>query len=247
MSITVFKEWGAGIMADKIKILVADDDPAIVNILETTLALAGYEVICAGNGNEALEKARAALPQLIIMDVMMPGCNGIVATMRIREESNVPILMLSAKAEGSDRVIGLEAGADDYLVKPFLSSELLARVKALLRRYNDLGSARDNALSGVIAIGDIRLDTQNKQLSVRGDTVRLTATEYRILQLLMSHPGRVFSAEEIYEKVWNSDAFAVENTVMVHINRIRGKIEIDPRKPEYLKVIWGIGYVFEKK
>lgn len=234
-------------MADTNKILVVDDDPAIVNIIETSLTLAGYDVICACNGNEALQSARIDLPKLIIMDVMMPDCNGIVATMRIREESNVPILMLSAKAESSDRVIGLEAGADDYLVKPFLSQELLARVRALLRRYNDLGSARDNPRSGILSIGDIVLDTEKKQLIVRGDAVRLTATEFRILRLLMSHPGRVFSAEEIYERVWESEAYAVENTVMVHISRIRDKLEIDPKKPEYLKVVWGIGYVFEEK
>ncbi len=234
-------------MAEKYKILVVDDDPAIVNIIETTLALAGYETVCADNGEAALIAVRSESPQLVIMDVMMPCCNGIVATMRIREESNVPILMLSAKAEGSDRVIGLESGADDYLVKPFLTQELLARVKALLRRYNDLGSARDNLHEHRIAVGDIVLDTEKKLLIARGDTVRLTATEFRILQLLMAHPGRVFSAEEIYERVWESDAYAVENTVMVHISRIREKLEIDPRKPEHLKVIWGIGYVFEEK
>lgn len=234
-------------MADKYKILVVDDDAAIVNIIETALSGAGYDVICASNGEEACLAARCENPQLIIMDVMMPGCNGLVATMRIRQESNVPILMLSAKAEGSDRVIGLEAGADDYLVKPFFAQELLARVKALLRRYNELGSARDIGHSDRIAVGDIVLDTEKKQLIVRGDAVRLTATEFRILRLLMSNPGRVFSAEEIYERVWESDAYAVENTVMVHISRIREKLEIDPRRPEYLKVIWGIGYVFEEK
>lgn len=234
-------------MTEKHRILVADDDAEIVNILETALSETGYDVITASDGDSACSAVSVHHPQLVIMDVMMPDCNGLMATMRIREESNVPILMLSAKAEGSDRIIGLEAGADDYLVKPFLCQELLARVKALLRRYNVLGSASDQKRDGVVVIGDIALDTEKKQLTVRGDSVKLTATELRIITLLMENPGHVFSAEEIYERVWQSDAFAVENTVMVHISRIREKIEINPRKPEYLKVIWGIGYVFEKK
>ena len=179
------------------------------------------------------------------MDVMMPQCNGIIATMKIRQNNNVPILMLSAKAEGSDRVLGLEAGADDYLVKPFYQQELLARVKALLRRYDALGSIRETKSEDQIQVGNIVLDTAKKQLVVRGEAVRLTATEFKILQVLMSNPGRVYSAEEIYERVWESDAYAVENTVMVHISRIREKLEINPKKPEYLKVVWGIGYVFE--
>ena len=165
--------------------------------------------------------------------------------MRIRQNNNVPILMLSAKAEGSDRVLGLEAGADDYLVKPFYQQELLARVKALLRRYDDLGSIRETKSEDQIQVGNIILNTAAKQLIVRGDAVRLTATEFKILQVLMSHPGRVYSAEEIYERVWASDAYAVENAVMVHISRIREKLELNPKKPEYLKVVWGIGYVFE--
>ena len=179
------------------------------------------------------------------MDVMMPQCNGILATMRIRRNNNVPILMLSAKAEGSDRVLGLEAGADDYLVKPFYQQELLARVRALLRRYDDLGSIREVKPDGQLRVGGIVLNTAAKQLIVRGEAVRQTATEFKILQVLMSNPGRVFSAEEIYEKVWENDAYAVENTVMVHISRIREKLELNPKKPEYLKVVWGIGYVFE--
>ena len=165
--------------------------------------------------------------------------------MRIRQSNNVPILMLSAKAEGSDRVLGLEAGADDYLVKPFYQQELLARVKALLRRYDTLGSIRETQSDDRIQIGDAVLDTAKKQLIVRGDPVRLTATEYKLLLLLMSNPGRVFTAEELYERVWESDAYAVETTVMVHISRIREKLELNPRKPEYLKVVWGIGYVFD--
>lgn len=232
-------------MADKYQILVVDDDFSIVSILETTLTQAGYCVLTARNGETACRIAQAKRPQLIIMDVMMPQCNGLLATMRIRQQSNVPILMLSAKAEGSDRVLGLETGADDYLVKPFYQQELLARVKALLRRYDTLGSIRETQSDDRIQIGDAVLDTAKKQLIVRGDPVRLTATEYKLLLLLMSNPGRVFTAEELYERVWESDAYAVENTVMVHISRIREKLELNPRKPEYLKVVWGIGYVFD--
>ncbi len=227
-------------------ILVVDDDTNIVEIISAALLKAGYRVRTTGDGNTACRIAAQKEINLIIMDVMMPGLNGIMATMRIRESSNVPILMLSAKAEGSDRILGLEAGADDYLIKPFDQQELLARVKALLRRYQDLGSIRESRNAGQeIRIRDILLDTAGKRLFVRGDEVHLTATEYKILELFMKNPERVFSAEEIYSLVWNCDAFAVENTVMVHISRIREKLELNPKKPEYLKVVWGIGYVFK--
>ena len=232
-------------MEQSYEILAVDDDAAIVNILETTLTQAGYTVRTARDGDEACRLAETQTPHLIIMDVMMPRCSGLLATMRIRQHCNVPILMLSAKAEGSDRVLGLEAGADDYLVKPFYQQELLARVRALLRRYDDLGSIRETKPEDRLQVGAVMLDTAKKQLLVRGEAVRLTATEFKILLVLMSNPGRVFSAEEIYERVWDSDAYAVENTVMVHISRIREKLELNPRKPEYLKVVWGIGYVFE--
>lgn len=232
-------------MAESYQILVVDDEPTIVNIIETALRQAGYQVLTAHDGETACRIADTKHPHLIIMDVMMPKCNGILATMRIRGSHNVPILMLSAKAEGYDRVLGLEAGADDYLAKPFYQQELLARVKALLRRYDDLGSIRESNTAEQIRVGDITLDLEKKQLIVRGEPVRLTATEFKILRVLMSNPGRVYSAEEIYQRVWESDAFAVENTVMVHISRIREKMELNPKKPEYLKVVWGIGYVFE--
>lgn len=232
-------------MAESYRILVVDDEPTIVNIIETALRQAGYQVLTAHDGETACRVADTKHPHLIIMDVMMPKCNGILATMRIRGSHNVPILMLSAKAEGYDRVLGLEAGADDYLAKPFYQQELLARVKALLRRYDDLGSIRESNTSEQIHVGDITLDLEKKQLIVRGEPVRLTATEFKILRVLMSNPGRVYSAEEIYQRVWESDAYAVENTVMVHISRIREKMELNPKKPEYLKVVWGIGYVFE--
>ena len=227
------------------QILVVDDDESIVAVVRTALEREGYTVTAARNGEEACLMVQRKRPHLVIMDVMMPKVNGLMATMRIRENSNIPILMLSAKAEGSDRVLGLEAGADDYLVKPFYRQELLARVRALLRRYHDLGSVRDAGSADQIRIGDIILDKTSKSLIVRGEPVRLTPTEYKLLSVMMANPGRVFSAEELYERVWQSDAYAVENTVMVHISRIREKLELNPRKPEYLKVVWGIGYVFE--
>ena len=232
-------------MRERYTILAVDDDPEIVDILKTTLEEAGYRVMTASDGDEACLRAEQAKPHLIIMDVMMPGCNGLMATMRIRQKNNVPILMLSAKAEGTDRILGLESGADDYLVKPFLRQELLARVKALLRRYDDLGSIREQGADEQIRVGDVVLDTAKKQLYARGDAVRLTPTEYKLLLVMMSNPGRVFSAEDLYARVWENETFAVENTVMVHISRIREKLEINPKKPEYLKVVWGIGYVFE--
>ena len=226
------------------RILVADDDPSIVRLIREMLK-DEYEVTSASNGEEALSEVRRAKPDLIVMDVMMPKMNGIAATVRIRELTNCPILMLSARAEGADRVMGLQSGADDYLVKPFYREELVARIQALLRRYLSLGSVREQDSPEILTIGDISLNTAEKKLTVRGETVPVTATEYRILQFLMENPGHVFSAEEIYEHAWDSEAFSVENTVMVHINRIRKKVEINPKKPEHLKVIWGIGYVFE--
>lgn len=232
-------------MSATYQILVVDDDFSIVNIIKTALQQNGYQVLTAHDGDTACHLVNTRHPHLIIMDVMMPQCNGLMATMRIRQNSNVPILMLSAKAEGSDRVLGLEAGADDYLVKPFYQQELLARVKALLRRYDTLGSIRETKSDDEIQVGNIILNTATKQLIVRGEPVRLTATEFKILQMMMTTPGRVYSSEEIYERVWANEAYSIENTVMVHISRIREKLELNPKKPEYLKVVWGIGYVFE--
>ena len=231
--------------AETSTVLVVDDDPNIVNIIRTDLEQTGYRVVSAGDGEAACALVTSVHPDLVIMDIMMPGTNGLMATMKIREDNNVPILMLSAKAEGSDRVLGLEVGADDYLVKPFYKQELLARVKALLRRYDKLGSIRESVSDDMIRVGDIVLDRLKKQLLVRGEYVHLTATEYGILNVLMSNPGRVYSAEDIYSRVWDCESFSVENTVMVHIRRIREKFEINPKKPEHLKVVWGIGYVFE--
>lgn len=229
------------------KILVADDDPDIVEVLRRQLTAAGYEVLAARDGQEALRIAKTQEIRLVIMDVMMPRMNGLLATVRLRDVSNVPILMLSAKAEGTDRVLGLEAGADDYLVKPFYEYELLARVQALLRRYMSLGDVTQNRPEDTVTLGDITLNRAKKQVTVRCGEVSLTPTEYRLLELLMEHPGQVFSAEQIYDRLWDNDAYSVENSVMVHVSRLRQKIEIDPKKPEYLKVKWGVGYYFEEK
>lgn len=228
------------------KILVVDDDQSITNLLQTELAQVGYAVSVAHDGNAAVLKNQAEHQDLIIMDVMMPDCNGLMATMKIREMSNVPVLMLSAKAEGSDRILGLEVGADDYLVKPFMKQELLARVKALLRRYDHFGSIRENGKHEILICRDVELNTATKEFVVRGEPVHLTATEYKIVEYLMQNAGIVVSAEQIYQAVWKSDAYSVENTVMIHISRIREKMEINPKKPEYIQVVWGIGYVFKK-
>lgn len=231
---------------EQIHILVADDDREIVSIISEILRGAGYCVHAAYDGTQAVEVFESVGLHLVIMDVMMPKQNGLAAVMKIRERSNLPILMLSAKAEESDRVIGLDIGADDYMVKPFYREELLAKVRSLLRRYFKLGSAADNRTADVLVYHDLVLDRDAHRLTRAGEEIRLTATEYKIVELLLSRPGRVFPAEEIYERVWNSDAYAVENTVMVHISRIRAKLEINPEKPEYLKVVWGVGYKIEK-
>ena len=226
-------------------ILIADDDRDILSIIETILKEDGYQTLTAMDGSEAVSLVQTHSIQLLILDIRMPKMNGLQSTTKIRELTNAPILMLSAKGENSDRVIGLNMGADDYLVKPFFREELLARVHSLLRRYLSLGSAADNSGS-LLQYHDLTLDTELKKLYVRGEEVRLTATEYKILSLLLSRPGRIFPAEEIYERVWNQDSYSVENTVMIHINRLRKKIELNPKKPEYLKVVWGIGYKIEK-
>ncbi len=226
-------------------ILIADDDRDILSIIETILKEDGYQTLTAMDGSEAVSLVQTHSIQLLILDIMMPKMNGLQAATKIRELTNAPILMLSAKGENSDRVIGLNMRADDYLVKPFFREELLARVHSLLRRYLSLGSAADNSGS-LLQYHDLTLDTELKKLYVRGEEVRLTATEYKILSLLLSRPGRIFPAEEIYERVWNQDSYSVENTVMIHINRLRKKIELNPKKPEYLKVVWGIGYKIEK-
>ncbi|MBQ9535183.1 MAG: response regulator transcription factor [Clostridia bacterium] len=227
-------------------ILVVDDDREIARAIEQFLVREGYRVLLAYDGMQALDALASNNVQLIILDVMMPKLDGLSATMKIRQTRNIPIIILSAKSEESDKVLGLSMGADDYVTKPFNPAELVARVSSHLRRYIHLGdmAAAEKNLHPVT--GSLELDTEAKQLLVDGEPVRLTATEYRIVELMTQNLGRVFSAEEIYERVWNEEAFAVENTVMVHIRRIREKIEINPKEPKYLKVVWGIGYKMEK-
>lgn len=226
------------------KILVCDDDADIVEGISIYLRQEGYEVVKAYNGAEVLAILKETQVSLILMDIMMPMLNGLNATIKIREDYNIPIILLSAKSEDTDKIIGLNFGADDYITKPFNPLELLARIKSQLRRYTHLGSVK--VKTNQYATGGLILDTESKTLLVDEEPVALTATEYGIVKLLISNLGRVFSIQEIYEKVWDEEAYAAENTVAVHIRRIREKIEIDPKNPKYLKVVWGIGYKFEK-
>lgn len=229
------------------KILVVDDDKEIVGAIKKRLEMEDYEVFAAYDGLEAMDFLMEKEIQLLIIDVMMPKMDGLSATMKIRESKNIPIIILSAKTEESDKILGLSMGADDYISKPFRPDELVARVKSQLRRYLQLGSMmKQEEHKNQIVNGGLILDTDGKRILVDGEPVKLTATEYKILHLLMRNLGRVFSADEIYERVWEEEAYAVENTVMVHIRRIREKIEIDTRNPRYLKVVWGIGYKMEK-
>ena len=227
-------------------VLVVDDDKEIVRSLGKLLELEGYIVLRAYNGLEALDLLVTDKVHLIILDVMMPRLNGLSALMKIRERNNIPVIMLSAKTEESDKVIGLSMGADDYVTKPYNTAELMARVKSQLRRYFALGAATQADTGAVLRTGGLVLDKNTKQVTVDGEQTQLTATEYKILELLMEHPGYVFPAEQIYSKVWKEDVYAGEKTVMVHIRRIREKIEITPKNPKYLKVVWGIGYKIEK-
>ena len=227
-------------------VLVVDDDRDIVAAIAKLLELEGYKTVRAYDGIEALEKLSENDIQLILIDVMMPRLDGLSAIMKIRDRRNIPIIVLSAKSEDTDKILGLSMGADDYITKPYNPMELTARVKSSLRRYMQLGDIGNINKTDVIKIGGLELDKGAKSITVDGAPVKLTATELKILELLMENAGRVFSAEEIYRKVWNEDAYAVENTVMVHIRHIREKIEIDPKEPRYLKVVWGIGYKIEK-
>ena len=218
---------------DQINILVVDDDREIVRSLAKLLEVEGYQVYKAYHGLEALDILMERQIHLILLDVMMPKLNGLSALMKIREKNNIPVIMLSAKTEESDKVLGLSMGADDYVTKPYNTAELMARVKSQLRRYFSLGAASDRQDEDVLKNGGLTLNRNTKILLVDGEQVRLTATEYKIVELLMSHPGYVFSAEEIYSQIWQEDAYGVENTVMVHIRRIREKIEITPKNPKY--------------
>ena len=233
-------------MDTKETVLVVDDDREIVGAIALALEKEGYRVLRAYDGMEALDHALDPELRLILMDVMMPRLDGLSAVLRIRERRNLPIIVLSAKSEESDKVLGLSMGADDYVTKPFSTQELVARVRSQLRRYTRLGDVNASARDRRIVNGRLSYDPDSRVLTANGDEVKLTATELGILDLLMCNLGRVFPAEEIYRRVWGEEAYASENTVMVHIRRIREKIELNPREPDYLKVVWGIGYKMEK-
>lgn len=229
-------------------ILICDDDKEIVDAIEIYLKNEGYKVYKAYDGEEAIRILNAEDIQLLIMDVMMPKLDGIHATLKIREYSSIPIIMLSAKTEDTDKILGLNVGADDYVSKPFNPLELIARVKSNLRRYTKLGNMSAPEESNVYRIGGLCMDDDTKEVTVDGEPVRLTPIEYRILLLLVKNPGRVYSIDQIYENIWNeAAAIGADNTVAVHIRHIREKIEINPKEPKYLKVVWGVGYKVEKQ
>lgn len=225
-------------------ILVCDDDRDIVAALKIYLSGGEYRVFEAYNGAEAVEAVRKNDIHLVLMDIMMPGLDGIAATAAIRRESNAPIILLTAKSESSDKVLGLNVGADDYITKPFNVVEMLARVRSQLRRYMQLGGGM-GAASGVLEIGGICLDDKRKKVAVDGDEVYLTPTEYDILRLLMQNADQVFSPREIYQRVWQDEPYGAESTVAVHIRHLREKVEINPAEPRYIKAVWGQGYKFD--
>lgn len=227
-------------------ILVCDDDREIVDAVEIYLNQEGYRVLKAYDGEQALEVLKTESVQLVIIDIMMPKLDGIRATIKIRESNSVPVIFLSAKSEDTDKILGLNVGADDYVTKPFNPLELVARVKSNLRRYTSLGSLNvtNNAL---FVAGGLCMNDDTKEVTVDGETVKLTPIEYNILLLLVKNQGRVFSIDQIYENIWNEEAIGADNTVAVHIRHIREKIEINPKEPRYLKVVWGVGYKVEKQ
>lgn len=226
-------------------ILVCDDDREIVEAIDIYLQQEGYQVLKAYDGEEALAILKDHEVHLLIMDVMMPRLDGIRATLKIREESSIPIIILSAKTEDADKILGLNIGADDYVEKPFNPLELVARVKSQLRRYTQLGNAA-KAGASVYTVGGLSINDDLKEVTVDGEPVKLTPIEYNILLLLVKNQGKVFSINQIYESIWNEDAIGADNTVAVHIRHIREKIEINPKEPRYLKVVWGVGYKIER-
>ena len=232
---------------DQYNILVVDDDREIVSAIAIYLENEGMHVVKAYDGLEALEAVAQGDIHLIVMDIMMPKLDGMKATMRLREENNIPIILLSAKSEDTDKILGLNMGADDYITKPFNPLELIARVKSQLRRYTKLGTLpQEQPDEEILRSGGLVMDCRSKTVTVDGEPVKLTPIELKITELLLRNQSRVFSIDEIYERVWNEPSFAPENTVAVHIRRIREKIEINPKDPKYLKVVWGIGYKIEK-
>ncbi len=228
-----------------LNILVCDDDKEIVDAIEIYLVQEGYHVLKAYDGIQAMEILREQEVHLLIIDIMMPRLDGIHATLKIRESSSIPIIMLSAKTEDSDKILGLNIGADDYVAKPFNPLELVARVKSQLRRYTELGNITEES-SNIFKTGELVINDDLKEVMVEGNIVKMTPIEYNILLLLVKNQGKVFSINQIYESIWNEDAIGADNTVAVHIRHIREKIEINPKEPKYLKVVWGIGYKVEK-
>lgn len=229
---------------EQYNVLVVDDEKEIRDAIEIYLKNEGIRVIKAADGIEAIEKLNEQPVHLIILDVMMPRQDGITTTFRIREDKNIPIIILSAKSEDTDKILGLQVGADDYVTKPFNPLELIARVKSQLRRYVTLGTYEGK--TKLLDLNGLTLDQSSKEVTAHGEPVKLTPIEYKILELLMTNAGRVFSINDIYERVWKEPSYNAENTVAVHIRKIREKIEIDPKNPRFLKVVWGIGYKIEK-
>ena len=232
---------------ERLKILVVDDESRMRKLVRDFLTKSNYEVIEAEDGARAVdiffEQNDIAL---IILDVMMPGLDGIRTTLKVRETSSIPIIILSAKSEDTDKILGLNIGADDYLTKPFNPLELVARVKSQLRRYTQLGNVSQQSLGQLYRCGGLQINDDNKEVTVDGAPIKLTPIEYNILLLLVKNQGKVFSINQIYESIWNEDAIGADNTVAVHIRHIREKIEINPKEPRYLKVVWGVGYKIEK-
>ena len=227
-------------------ILVCDDDKAIVEAIEIYLSQEGYHILKAYDGEQALKILETEEVHLLVLDVMMPRLDGIRATLKIREKHSIPIIILSAKSEDVDKILGLNVGADDYVTKPFNPLELVARVKSQLRRYTQLGGTAKKESEHVYEVGGLQINDDLKEVTVDGEKVKLTPIEYNILLLLMKNQGRVFSIDQIYESIWNEEAIGADNTVAVHIRHIREKIEINPKDPRYLKVVLGVGYKIEK-
>ncbi len=227
-------------------ILVCDDDKEIVEAIEIYLSQDGYRIYKAYDGQQVIDILQKEDIHLLIMDIMMPRLDGIRATLKIREYSSIPIIMLSAKSEDTDKILGLNIGADDYIAKPFNPLELAARVKSNLRRYTSLGSLNQGGKS-IYQVGGLVINDDTKQVTVDDESVKLTPIEYNILLLLVKNQGRVFSINQIYERIWNEDAIGADNTVAVHIRHIREKIEINPKEPRYIKVVWGVGYKVDKQ
>ena len=227
------------------EILVCDDDKEIVEAIEIYLTQEGHHILKAYDGEQAIRVLQKQPVDLLIIDVMMPKLDGIRATLKIREENALPIIILSAKSEDADKILGLNVGADDYVTKPFNPLELVARVKSQLRRYTQLGAMTEKK-ENIYETGGLMIDDDRKEVTVDGESVKLTPIEYRILLFLVQNQGRVFSINQIYENIWNEEAIAADNTVAVHIRHIREKIEINPKEPRYLKVVWGLGYKVEK-